>query len=238
MKKIYQIVFITLISLLLLGQNVVFGQNEKIQQTESITIACGLAGGIVLSNQADSTNQIVKDTTNNYQSYGIKIRGCSPSISIGSEPLYVIDGIPYSEEDKPLLNLSPDDIESLTILKDAAAIAIWGGRAVNGVIIITTKKKEIKEKKIEKQPKEIALNVFPNPSSEVVNIDFSLEETAQVRITIHNLQTFESYTITEEKFEAGEQNIKYDLEKLEQGTYNIKIQIGKQVIHRKILVQK
>ncbi|WP_291728111.1 TonB-dependent receptor plug domain-containing protein [Bernardetia sp.] len=153
-------------------------------------------------------------------------------------PFYIIDGVPYSEANELMKNILPKDIKSIEILKGAAATAIWGSRAVNGVILITTKKKEVKEKKIEKQPKEVTLNVFPNPSSEIVNIDFSLEETAQVRITIHNLQTFESYTITEEKFEAGEQNIKYDLEKLEQGTYNIKIQIGKQVIHRKILVQK
>ena len=54
----------------------------------------------------------------------------------GNEPLYIIDGVPTGGS----LLLSPDDIESTTILKDAAAASIYGARAANGVIVITTKK--------------------------------------------------------------------------------------------------
>lgn len=241
MKKIYQITLVTLF--IFIGQvNLVFGQTD-IQKAISSKIVCVQANSN--TNDKEHINNTEKeessptrlDTKNAAPICGTITIRCTGS-TLPQSPLFIIDGVPFSENDEAVKNLSPNDIKSVTILKTEGAVALYGCRAVNGVIIITTKKKEVKEKKIEKQPKEVTLNVFPNPSSEVVNIDFSLEEAAQVRITIHNLQTFESYTITEEKFEAGEQNIKYDLEKLEQGTYNIKIQIGKHVIHRKLLVQK
>ena len=63
----------------------------------------------------------------------------TPSVSIrgGGDPLYVIDGIIRSGDD--FRNLSPDDIQSLSILKDASATAIYGSRAANGIIQVTTK---------------------------------------------------------------------------------------------------
>ena len=66
----------------------------------------------------------------------IVIRGIS-SISAGKEPLYVVDGVPYSG-DKNLINTN--DIETLTVLKDAASTALYGARGANGVVMITTKK--------------------------------------------------------------------------------------------------
>ncbi|MEJ7739296.1 MAG: TonB-dependent receptor [Chitinophagaceae bacterium] len=65
----------------------------------------------------------------------IRIRGIG-SISAGSEPLYVVDGFPVAD----IQTLNPNDIESLDILKDASATAIYGSRGSNGVIIITTKR--------------------------------------------------------------------------------------------------
>lgn len=66
--------------------------------------------------------------------------GALPTISIrgGGEPLYVIDGIPSSKSEFAVL--SPDDIESFSILKDAAAAAVYGARAGNGIVMVTTKK--------------------------------------------------------------------------------------------------
>jgi TonB-linked SusC/RagA family outer membrane protein len=58
-----------------------------------------------------------------------------------TEPLYVVDGIPMSSND--ILSISPNDIESMTILKDASATAIYGSRAANGVVMITTKRGEV-----------------------------------------------------------------------------------------------
>ena len=74
----------------------------------------------------------------------IRIRG-GASLSASNDPLIVIDGVPMNSQDmaggtNALTMVSPDNIESMTILKDASATAIYGSRASNGVIIITTKK--------------------------------------------------------------------------------------------------
>ena len=74
----------------------------------------------------------------------IRIRGGS-SLNASNDPLIVIDGLPVSNSGisgtaNPLASINPSDIESFTVLKDASATAIYGSRASNGVIIITTKK--------------------------------------------------------------------------------------------------
>lgn len=81
------------------------------------------------------------------QGMNIRIRGGS-SISASNEPLYVIDGIPVTSQSPPSTSSAPinpladinfNDIESIQILKDASAAAIYGSRAANGVVLITTK---------------------------------------------------------------------------------------------------
>ena len=74
----------------------------------------------------------------------ITIRG-GASLSASNDPLIVVDGVPMNQNtvvgaSNPLALISPENIESMTILKDASATAIYGSRASNGVIIITTKK--------------------------------------------------------------------------------------------------
>jgi TonB-linked SusC/RagA family outer membrane protein len=76
----------------------------------------------------------------------IRIRGTN-SISSSADPLYVVDGVPYISGDQgavtsynPLGDINPNDIESYDVLKDGAATAIYGSRAANGVILITTKR--------------------------------------------------------------------------------------------------
>ena len=66
----------------------------------------------------------------------IRIRGFG-SINADSAPLYVVDGVPF---DGSISNINSDDIESITVLKDAASSALYGARAANGVVLITTKK--------------------------------------------------------------------------------------------------
>ena len=86
-------------------------------------------------------------TTNGGQPEGgasIQIRG-GASLSASNEPLIVIDGVPMDTKgtlgsSNPMSLVNPENIESMTILKDASATAIFGSRASNGVIIITTKK--------------------------------------------------------------------------------------------------
>lgn len=70
------------------------------------------------------------------QGTNVRIRGGS-SLSASNQPLYVVDGVPLTSGNQS--NINPSNIESIEILKDAAATAIYGTRAANGVIIITTK---------------------------------------------------------------------------------------------------
>lgn len=87
----------------------------------------------------------------------LRIRGIA-SISAGGDPLYVVDGIPITQNqfingngggmnNNPLATINPNDIESIEILKDAAATGIYGSRGSNGVVLITTKRGG-KEKKL------------------------------------------------------------------------------------------
>lgn len=73
----------------------------------------------------------------------VRIRGNS-SINAGSNPLYIVDGVPLDD----INHLSPNDIESMQILKDASSAAIYGSRGANGVVLITTKKGANGEAKI------------------------------------------------------------------------------------------
>lgn len=85
----------------------------------------------------------------------IRVRGTA-SVSAGGDPLYVVDGIPITQDyfikgnggamnNNPLATLNPNDIESVEILKDASATAIYGSRGANGVILITTKRGSYKQ---------------------------------------------------------------------------------------------
>ena len=69
-------------------------------------------------------------------SAAVRVRGIG-SINHGSSPLYVVDGFPY---DGYISDINPDDVESITVLKDASSTALYGARAANGAILITTKK--------------------------------------------------------------------------------------------------
>ncbi len=87
--------------------------------------------------------------------FNIQIRGINSLRGEGNDPLYVINGVPYASQTlgnndiagglfglitSPLSNLNPADIESIEVLKDADATAIYGSRGANGVVLITTKK--------------------------------------------------------------------------------------------------
>lgn len=103
------------------------GTELENRQVSNVTKALqGLAAGV----QSTSTSgQPGSDAT-------IRIRGIG-SINASADPLYVVDGVPYGGS---LNAINPSDIESVSVLKDAASSALYGSRAANGVIIITTKK--------------------------------------------------------------------------------------------------
>lgn len=69
----------------------------------------------------------------------IRIRGFG-SISASSDPLYIVDGVPFTSS---INNINMDDVESLSVLKDAATTSLYGSRAANGVVMITTKKGKV-----------------------------------------------------------------------------------------------
>ncbi|HEV7350294.1 TonB-dependent receptor [Telluribacter sp.] len=77
----------------------------------------------------------------------VRIRGAG-SISAGNAPLYVVDGMPL-EDASAFTQISPNDIESIDVLKDAASAAIYGSRGGNGVVLITTKKGKAGQAKID-----------------------------------------------------------------------------------------
>ena len=104
-------------------------KNEIITSRQTSNVTNALAGQVAGVQTTSSTGQPGKDAT-------VRIRGIG-SISASNTPLYVVDGVPYDGE---ISAISTSDIESMTVLKDAASNALYGARGANGVILITTKR--------------------------------------------------------------------------------------------------
>ena len=83
--------------------------------------------------------QVIQPNGSPGQGMVVRVRGAS-SISSSNDPLYVVDGVPVGEGNYAIAYLSPNEIESMQVLKDASSAAIYGSRAANGVVIITTKR--------------------------------------------------------------------------------------------------
>ena len=105
-------------------------KSEKIETTPTAAFDQALQGQVagltVLSNTGEPS-----------ASASMKIRGTN-SINSGTSPLYILDGVEISASDFNTIN--PADIESMSVLKDASSTSIYGARAANGVIVITTKR--------------------------------------------------------------------------------------------------
>ena len=132
-----------------------------VQKKASFTGAASLLNGSQIEKKSDAnfvkalegnvSGIQMNNSTGQPGTWGsIYVRGRS-SISSGTQPLYVIDGMPMNSDKEgtytgegnyldPMASVNPEDIETVTVLKDAAATAIYGARAANGVIVITTKK--------------------------------------------------------------------------------------------------
>ena len=98
----------------------------KVQSSDATRALEGVVAGVQMTTSSGALGS----------SPSIRIRGTS-SITAGKSPLYVVDGVPYPGD---INNINPADIESMTVLKDAASNALYGARGANGVIMITTKK--------------------------------------------------------------------------------------------------
>lgn len=81
--------------------------------------------------------QVVQPSGKPGSGLSVRVRGAT-SVLAGNEPLYVVDGVPTTD----ISGISPTDISSMSVLKDASSSAIYGARAANGVVLITTKKGE------------------------------------------------------------------------------------------------
>ena len=99
----------------------------KIQTSNATQALAGKMAGVQLTNASGQPGT---------QQPSIRIRGIS-SINAGNAPLIILDGVPF---DGDMNNINAQDIESMTVLKDAASNALYGARGANGVIMITTKK--------------------------------------------------------------------------------------------------
>ena len=109
------------------SENTVTAAQIQKQRVTSVTRALeGLVPGLSATNGGGAPGS----------GASILIRGVG-SVNASSSPLYVLNGVPY---DGSIVSISTSDIESITVLKDAAASALYGSRAANGVIMITTKK--------------------------------------------------------------------------------------------------
>ena len=112
--------------------------SKAIEAHVSSNVANALAGAApgvqIVSDNGDPTNSSPK----------IRVRGVG-SMSAGNNPLIVLDGMPF---DGALNSINPNDVESMTVLKDASASAIYGARGANGVVLITTKKGRNQEAEI------------------------------------------------------------------------------------------
>ena len=103
--------------------------DEKLAQSQVTNVTSALAGQV-------AGVQLVSSNGAPGASSTIRVRGIS-SINAGNDPLIIVDGAPF---DGDMNNIAPSDIESMTVLKDAASNALYGARGANGVIMITTKK--------------------------------------------------------------------------------------------------
>lgn len=101
---------------------------ENIEAKTVSNVSQALRGEVAGVNVITTSGQPGRDAT-------IRIRGFG-SVNGNRDPLYVVDGVPYSSD---ISAINPADIEGMTILKDAAATSVYGSRGANGVILITTK---------------------------------------------------------------------------------------------------
>ena len=132
-------------------------KSEKITSRQTSNVTNALSGQVAGVQTTSNSGQPGKDAE-------VRIRGIG-SISASNKPLYVVDGVPYDGE---ISAISTSDIESMTVLKDAASNALYGARGANGVILITTKKGKSGEARVSLDAK-WGVNKRGVPNYETIN---------------------------------------------------------------------
>lgn len=137
----------------------VFNGNPNTSVQEALQ---GKVAGVIVSNGSGQPGAVPN----------VRIRGIG-SVTAGSSPLYVVDGIPL--ESGQINSLNNNDVESVTVLKDASAASIYGSRAANGVILITTKNGAVGKTVISASLQAGANNVTPIKGNEQLSTAEMLE---------------------------------------------------------------
>jgi len=164
---------------------------EKLNVTQPSQLLAGLASGVTVT---QSSGQPGKDDAT------LRIRGLGTFSSAGTSPLVLIDGI-----SSDLNNINANDIESISILKDAASAAIYGTRAANGVILIETKKGKEGVTKVTYQG-----NFGIQRPAEIPKIVDSWVYAEMINEALRNTGSNQQYTEAEiAKFKSGEDQDNY-----------------------------
>lgn len=139
----------------------------------------GITNGLLFENTTNTTGNAL----------GISVRGRSTIFS-NTSPLIVVDNFPFEGD---INTINPEMVESVTILKDAAAASIWGVKAGNGVIVITTKKGKFEEKQQISAKLDLTVGEKPDlyyqqqlNSNEFINIEHFLFQKGAFNSTINN----------------------------------------------------
>ena len=143
-------------------------------------------------------------------------------MNASNDPLYVVDGIPF---DGSISSINPADIESMTVLKDASANAIYGSRGANGVILITTKKANSKDAVVTVDTK-WGTNSRAVPNYEVMDDPAMYYETFYKALynskAYNGTSSFESHKFAREALlDAGNGGLGYNVYTVPQGEYLI-----------------
>jgi TonB-linked SusC/RagA family outer membrane protein len=157
----------------------------------------GITSGLVFNARAKGLNQSVPD---------LNIRGRS-TIYSNDQPLIVVDNFPYNGN---INDLNPQDVASVTILKDAAAASIWGVKAGNGVIVITTKRGRKDQKTEINVNASLTIGAKPDlfyepnflPSAAYIDLQQTLFRMGRYDADLNNTRTFPSIPLAVEIMEA------------------------------------
>lgn len=132
---------------------------EKIEKVPTANFTDALQGQVAGLSVLSSSGEPTASAT-------IRLRGVN-SLTAGNEPLFILDGAPITNEVFNALN--PSDISSVTVLKDAASTAIYGSRAANGVIVLTSKKGKMEQKPTVKISAQYGMANIINSGTKMMN---------------------------------------------------------------------
>ncbi len=146
---------------------------EKVENTPTAAFDQALQGQVpglsVISNSGEPSAAAV-----------MKIRGTS-SINSGTAPLYILDGVAISSSD--FNTISPSDIESISVLKDAASTSIYGARAANGVIVITTKRGRMGDRPVINYRMQLGFSQIAHENWNIMNTEERIRYEKEIGLT-------------------------------------------------------